>query len=71
MNEAAQGPKPKRLAHSLREVAEALGGVSPGLLLLEAERGHIRVIRIGKRVLIPATELERLLRGDHYHQAYN
>jgi len=59
--DSGQAKRPERLALNLREASEALGGVSPGLLLLEAERGHLRVIRIGKGILVPASEVRRLV----------
>ena len=42
-----------------REVAEALS-ISRGQVYALAERGLIRVVRIGTSVRIPASEIERL-----------
>jgi excisionase family DNA binding protein len=50
-----------RKAFSLKEAAEALGGVSVGFLRLESLRGHLHVTRLGRRVLITAQELDRYL----------
>jgi excisionase family DNA binding protein len=47
---------------SLNEAA-ATFGVSPGLLRLEIARGRLKAIRIGRRLLIPVTEIERRLEG--------
>jgi excisionase family DNA binding protein len=57
---AKPAKKPERLAYSLPEAAEMLD-VSQGLLLLEARRGRLRVVRIGKRMLVPRAELLRLV----------
>src|SRR5258708_6389298 len=50
-----QPTKPERLAYSMREAAKMLD-VSAGLLLLEVQRGRLRVIRIGKRMVLPRAE---------------
>lgn len=50
-----------RKAFSLKDAAEALGGVSIGFLRLESQRGHLQVTRLGRRVLITAEELDRYL----------
>ena len=50
----------ERLAYSVREAATALG-VSSRTIVREIQRGHLSAIRIGKRVLIAQSELERLL----------
>jgi excisionase family DNA binding protein len=46
----------RKLNFSLAEAAEALG-VSPGFLRLEAQRGKLRTVRIGRRVLTPRAEV--------------
>lgn len=49
-----------KLTYTVAE-ASALLGVSARLVYNEIERGNIRAIEIGRRKLIPAVELERLL----------
>lgn len=51
---------PTRLAFGLREAAEALN-VSVPFLRLEVTRGRLRVARLGRRVVIAVSELERYL----------
>jgi excisionase family DNA binding protein len=50
----------ERLAYSVREAAAALG-VSSRTIVREIQRGHLRAARVGKRVLVPQSELERLI----------
>ena len=47
-------------AHSVREVAGGLG-VSERLIRRLIADGAIRVVHLGRRVLIPTSELEELL----------
>jgi excisionase family DNA binding protein len=49
-------PSVRKLNFSLAEAAQALG-VSPSLLRLEAQRGKLKTVRIGRRVLIPRAEV--------------
>ncbi len=50
----------RRLGFSLKELAE-LVGCSVGLLHLEIRRGNLRVVRIGRRVIVPIGETEKFL----------
>jgi excisionase family DNA binding protein len=52
----------KKLAYGLRESSETLG-VSVPFLRLEIARGRLHAARLGRRVVIPATELDRYLRA--------
>lgn len=53
-----------RLAWSIPEAAAMLS-VSPNHLRRMAERGELRVVRVGpRRVVIPTEELTRILNGD-------
>jgi excisionase family DNA binding protein len=45
---------------SLPSAARALG-VSDRFLRILHERGQLRLIRLGRRVLVPASEIERLV----------
>jgi excisionase family DNA binding protein len=48
--------------YSLDNAAEALGGISVWTLRKHIAQGHIRVTRIGRRILLGADELERIRR---------
>lgn len=50
-----------RHAYTLREVAQSLG-VSRSTLYTLADSGKLVTVKVGKRRLIPASELERLVR---------
>jgi excisionase family DNA binding protein len=52
----------ERLAYSIKEAAEAIG-VSPRTVVREIQRGHLRAIRVSRRVLVPARALAEFL-GD-------
>ena len=54
-----------RLAYSPGEAAHALGLSINNVYTLVRE-GKLPSLRLGKRLLIPRVELERLLRQDHY-----
>jgi excisionase family DNA binding protein len=49
-----------RLALGVRESAQALG-VSTAFLRLEIARKRLQVSRLGRRVVVPAAELQRYL----------
>jgi Helix-turn-helix domain len=50
-----------KLSVSLHE-AEAISGLSSVTLRRMAKRGKLKVARIGRRIVIPMRELEKLLR---------
>lgn len=50
---------PERAAYSTREAAELLG-CSRGHLYHMANRGLIRLVRLGRRTLVPASEIRRI-----------
>lgn len=50
-----------RAAYSIEETAQLLGDVSRQHLYNMAQKGEIRMIKLGRRVLIPSTEINRLL----------
>jgi excisionase family DNA binding protein len=52
-----------KLAFSILEACAALGISRPTYYEL-VKRGDLRPVKVNGRVLIPATELERLLSGD-------
>jgi len=51
----------ERLARGLNEVAEIFD-VSKDSLRRAAERGELETLRIGSRVLVPESEIQRVLR---------
>lgn len=51
-----------RRLHCLEETASLLGGVSVWTLRKSVAAGRIRVVRIGRRVLIASEEIERIRR---------
>lgn len=51
----------QRRAESLKEVAASFG-TSYDTLFRAAKAGHIKTIRFGKRLLVPAEEIERISR---------
>jgi hypothetical protein len=53
------GVEPRLL--SLEDAATVLGKVSTRYLRLLGARGQIRLTRLGKRVLVPVSEIERLV----------
>jgi len=59
-NSPAGGDMTDALAFSPAEAAEALG-VSERTLRKLITRGELRVVRVGKRVLVPATVLREML----------
>lgn len=52
----------KRLAYNTEEAARALG-LSPRTVRTMIARDELRVVRVGRRVLIPAEALRELLAG--------
>jgi len=51
-------------AYSVGEVAESLG-VSQGLVRLEIQRGRLRALHVGRRVIITPEALDRWLKGSN------
>ena len=49
-----------KLASSISETAEKLG-VSRDSVIRAIQRGDLKAIRFGKRVLVPTSELKRIL----------
>lgn len=50
-----------QIAYSLQQLAPRLGNVSVGFLRLEISRGKLRSKKLGRRVIITATEVDRYL----------
>ena len=53
----------ERATYTVREVAQVLG-LSRNSTYQACLKGEIRCLKIGKRILIPKAQLERLLFGD-------
>jgi excisionase family DNA binding protein len=64
MSSPAGSSQTQRLAYSVREAAESLG-VSARTIVREIQRGRIRAIRIGRRVVVPAQSLAEFLNCEH------
>jgi excisionase family DNA binding protein len=62
MSETAQKPdgSSERLSFGVTEAAAALG-VSPGFVRAEMSSGNLRAVRLGRRVVVTRSELERYL----------
>lgn len=56
------GDRKPQVVFSRRETAEMLG-VSLDSVIRAISRGDIKAIRFGRRLLIPRSEIERLLEG--------
>jgi hypothetical protein len=50
------------ILYALPEVAKSLGGISIWTLRKHISNGHLRTIRIGRRVFLDGAELERIQR---------
>jgi len=62
MDSKEQAPLPEPRLIPLDEAARLLGGVSARHLRTLAGRGDLRLVRLGRRVLVPRDELERIVR---------
>lgn len=50
----------ERAAYPLDEASELLGGISRGTFYNMRDRGEIRLVKLGRRTLVPRSEIERL-----------
>ena len=55
-------PEPPRLAYSMNQFLAAVGNLSRGQARIERMEGRLKVVKVGRRVLIPIGEAERWLR---------
>jgi excisionase family DNA binding protein len=53
-----------RAAYPMEEARQLLGGLARSTLYAMEARGEIRVVRLGRRALIPADEIRRLVGSD-------
>jgi len=49
-----------RAAYPMSEAQALLGGISRGAIYNMRDRGEIRLVKLGRRTLVPASEIERL-----------
>lgn len=61
MQENATSVQPQKLAYSIKEVSNLIG-ICERKIHYEIEKGKLRITRIGRRVLVRASELDRWLR---------
>jgi excisionase family DNA binding protein len=54
----------ERRAYPLEEARQLLGGISRGTLYNMRDRGELRLIKLGRRTLVPADEIRRLTDGE-------
>lgn len=50
----------ERAAYTMAEACEQIGGVSRQHLYALVARGELAVVKVGRRTLVPASEIERL-----------
>ena len=50
-----------RAAYNLTEAGQMLGGVTRQHVAAMIRTGELRAVRLGRRVVVPATELQRVL----------
>jgi excisionase family DNA binding protein len=50
----------ERAAYPLDEAGRLLGGISRGTFYNMRDRGEIRLVKLGRRTLVPRSEIERL-----------
>lgn len=50
----------ERAAYPLDEAGRLLGGISRGTFYNMRDRGEIRLVKLGRRTLVPASEIRRL-----------
>lgn len=54
---------PERAGYSIPEAGVLLGGASAATIYRWANRGLIRLVKVGSRTLVPASEIARLTAG--------
>jgi excisionase family DNA binding protein len=54
----------QRVAYSVPEAAELLGGVHPNTVWSLLRRGELRRVKVGTRTLIPASSIEAFVNGE-------
>lgn len=57
-------PGVQRLAYTIEDAGELLGGLSRNSFYRLNAAGKLRLIKVGGRTLVPHSEIQRLLEGD-------
>jgi len=63
-DQGTTAPATQRLAHTIDDARELLGGISRNSIYRLNASGKLRLIKVGGRTLIPHSEIVRLLEGD-------
>ena len=63
MHEPQTASAPQRLAYTIEDAGELLGGISRNTVYRLNAAGKIRFIKVGGRTLVPHTEILRVLEG--------
>ncbi|MFC4625527.1 helix-turn-helix domain-containing protein [Daeguia caeni] len=63
-NKGTTAPGVQRLAYTLEDAGELLGGLSRNSFYRLNAAGKLRLIKVGGRTLVPHSEIVRLLGGD-------
>jgi excisionase family DNA binding protein len=58
----------ERAAYPMEEARHLLGGLARSTIYAMEDRGEIRIVRIGRRALVPADEIRRLVSEDSDHE---
>lgn len=56
---------PDRLAYSIEEAQVLLGGISRDTIYGLRARGELRFVKVGRRSLIPAEDIRRIVTSTH------
>jgi excisionase family DNA binding protein len=54
------GTTQTRAAYPLEEARQLLGGIARQTIYAMRDRGEIRLVKLGRRTLVPASEIRRL-----------
>lgn len=63
-DQGTTAPATQRLAHTIDDARELLGGISRNSIYRLNAAGNLRLVRVGGRTLVPHAEIVRLLEGD-------
>jgi excisionase family DNA binding protein len=51
-----------QVLYNVEQASEYLGGISPHTMRKKIQNGEVRVIRLGRRTMIPQAEIDRISR---------
>lgn len=63
-DQSTTAPAIQRLAYSIEDAGELMGGISRNSIYRLAAAGKLRLVKVGGRSLVPAADIARLLEGD-------